>query len=126
MKKLGILTGVLCILCSCSRPANQTLVGNDSDKHGCKGSAGYQWSQLKNDCIRTFEDGVQLSPVSVSTSAAYVLKVKDKVEVFEASVPGSVVLIKQNDKSWKNGVWEVDNVNGKYLLKKNGKVIYQN
>lgn len=28
------------------------LVGADSDKHGCIGSAGYQWSEKKQRCIR--------------------------------------------------------------------------
>jgi hypothetical protein len=28
------------------------LAGGDSDSHGCKGSAGYQWSQELSSCIR--------------------------------------------------------------------------
>lgn len=32
------------------------LVGNDSDIHGCKGSAGYSWCELKQKCLRTWEE----------------------------------------------------------------------
>jgi len=28
------------------------MVGNDVDAHGCKGSAGYQWSEELNQCVR--------------------------------------------------------------------------
>jgi len=32
------------------------LVGNDSDAHGCKGSAGYSWCEAKQKCLRTWEE----------------------------------------------------------------------
>ena len=32
------------------------LVGNDSDEHGCIGSAGYIWCEAKQKCLRTFEE----------------------------------------------------------------------
>lgn len=32
------------------------LVGNDSDEHGCKGSAGYTWCEIKQKCLRTWEE----------------------------------------------------------------------
>ena len=35
------------------------LVGADRDEHGCIGSAGYTWSEVRKDCIRLFEDGLQ-------------------------------------------------------------------
>lgn len=42
-------------------PANnaspaQQLVGNDSDSHGCKGSAGYTWCEAKGKCLRSWEE----------------------------------------------------------------------
>lgn len=40
------------------------MVGNDADEHGCKASAGYRWSVLRNECIRIFEAGVRLDPSS--------------------------------------------------------------
>lgn len=32
------------------------LVGNDSDEHGCKGSAGYSWCDAKQKCLRVWEE----------------------------------------------------------------------
>lgn len=33
----------------------EDIVGNDSDEHGCKASAGYSWCEGKNECIRLWE-----------------------------------------------------------------------
>jgi hypothetical protein len=33
------------------------IVGNDSDSHGCKGSAGYSWCETKQKCLRIWEEG---------------------------------------------------------------------
>lgn len=33
-----------------------TMVGNDSDEHGCKGSAGYSWCEEKQKCLRVWEE----------------------------------------------------------------------
>ena len=35
------------------------IVGNDRDLHGCIGSAGYQWCELKGKCIRPWEETCQ-------------------------------------------------------------------
>lgn len=35
------------------------LVGGDSDKYGCKGSAGYSWCEAKNKCLRAWEEPCQ-------------------------------------------------------------------
>ena len=32
------------------------LVGNDTDVHGCIGSAGYSWCESKQKCLRTWEE----------------------------------------------------------------------
>jgi maltose-binding protein MalE len=32
------------------------LVGNDKDAHGCIGSAGYTWCEVKNKCLRVWEE----------------------------------------------------------------------
>lgn len=32
------------------------LVGNDEDKYGCKGSAGYTWCEVKQKCLRLWEE----------------------------------------------------------------------
>ena len=32
------------------------IVGGDKDEHGCIGSAGYSWCELKNKCLRVWEE----------------------------------------------------------------------
>jgi len=32
------------------------IVGSDSDAHGCKASAGYSWCEVKNRCLRVWEE----------------------------------------------------------------------
>ena len=32
------------------------IVGNDSDAHGCKASAGYSWCDIKQKCLRVWEE----------------------------------------------------------------------
>lgn len=32
------------------------LVGADADAHGCKGSVGYTWCEVKNKCLRQWEE----------------------------------------------------------------------
>lgn len=34
----------------------QALVGGDRDDHGCIGSAGYSWCELKQKCLRSWEE----------------------------------------------------------------------
>lgn len=34
----------------------QTVVGGDKDEYGCIGSAGYSWCELKNKCLRIWEE----------------------------------------------------------------------
>jgi Prokaryotic membrane lipoprotein lipid attachment site len=63
------------------------MVGNDTDSHGCKASAGYTWSVLKNNCVRIFESGSQFNATGEnkdSTMAAFVIlnNKKDSAEVF--------------------------------------------
>jgi hypothetical protein len=33
-----------------------TIVGGDRDEHGCIGSAGYSWCEVKNKCLREWEE----------------------------------------------------------------------
>lgn len=68
------------------------LLGADVDEHGCKASAGYTWSQVREDCIRVFEEGTTLLPVEVEESeavfAAFILYSEDK-ETMELFLPTS-------------------------------------
>ena len=49
-------------------PGRRNIVGGDRDKHGCIGSAGYQWSEVQQDCIRVFEKGIRMTAASLLSS----------------------------------------------------------
>ena len=108
-------------------------VGGDKDEHGCIGSAGYQWSILKNNCIRTFETAdAKLLPTedtATYTSNAVLIFNNDqsKVELYMPNQKGSLILDrtgKEGNYIWKNDSLEVFAWKG-YALRKNGKVIFQ-
>lgn len=44
-------------------PTNN-LIGGDKDAHGCIGSAGYSWCELKNKCLRIWEEKCESIPVN--------------------------------------------------------------
>lgn len=109
------------------------VVGGDKDVHGCKGSAGYTYSQIKNDCVRVFEQKIKLTevkPKGSSTSMTAVIFSKDmkKVEIFlPEQNKGSLILTKLGKgKVWKSGDYIlVPYKKTGYQLKKNNVVIYQ-
>lgn len=109
--------------------AKETLVGNDADEHGCKASAGYTWSVLKNDCIRLWETGIQLKAIenkeSFSTIATVIIgNDSTKAELFTSAEKGSILLDKQNG-GFKGSGYEFLKDKTKWLLKKDDKLIYQ-
>ena len=117
-------------------PENKPMVGNDADEHGCKPSTGYQWSELKQTCIRIFEDGIRLDAqaegVDKTTSAFAVFKsTKDdddaKVEIFVPSEPKSFILVKnpKNEAGEWTGKYTLTQYRGMYsLVGENDKVLY--
>lgn len=65
---LSIIFSSIFIFSACNSEKNNStivdkqennLVGNDSDEHGCKASAGYSWCQEKNKCLRIWEEACQ-------------------------------------------------------------------
>ena len=58
MRTLTLMAASL-LLAACSTQAPQP-VGNDQDAHGCRASAGYQWSPLLGQCVRLCEQAVRL------------------------------------------------------------------
>jgi len=106
------------------------LVGGDVDKHGCKPSAGYTFSSLKNDCVRLFEQEIQLKAVdstqSYATFAAVIFSIdKRKAEIFVPNAESSLILIRKGRKlKWKGKNYELSQAKD-YILKKANKVIYR-
>ncbi len=84
-------------------------VGSDLDTHGCKTSAGYTWSSLRNDCVRIFEVGTRLDPVEPNGMSAFVIldaKV-NKAEVFTLLEKQPVILTQVGKGTYTNGNWEL-------------------
>jgi hypothetical protein len=114
------------------------VVGGDKDVHGCKASAGYTYSQVKNDCVRVFEQKIKLKEVKSDksyTSMTAVIFSKDmkKAEVFipEASAKSIILEREGKGKIWKSGSYLKDTYvlvpykKTRYQIKKNDVVIYQ-
>ncbi len=114
-----------------TEPKTETAVGADSDAHGCKASAGYTWSVIKNNCIRIFE-GTLLESSEENVveegkkykSAAYVIFEGNKAELFLGYQEESIILERKSEgDSWKKDDLELIPWKG-YVLKKGGKIIY--
>lgn len=107
--------------------------GSDKDKHGCKGSAGYTFSVIKNDCVRIFEEKIQLKEVDTKksyTSNAAVILSEDgkKAEIFLPSSEGSLVLDKLASKKavvYKKGQYTLTKNKNAYVLKLANKVVFK-
>ena len=83
----------------CNKPKNNeetkavTIIGADKDEHGCKASAGYQWSELKQECVRPFELPLSiLSPDKTSITSVLFSADSSQIEIF--SVDGHFMLQK--------------------------------
>ncbi len=62
MKKLSLFARVINVFsfilvtaCTSFNTTEPRLVGSDRDSHGCIGSAGYQWCDHQNQCVRSWE-----------------------------------------------------------------------
>ncbi|MCW1961545.1 hypothetical protein [Chryseobacterium viscerum] len=113
------------------------VLGGDRDVHGCIGSAGYTYSQLKNNCIQTFNQKIKLKEVNSDksyTSMTAIIFSKDmkKAEVFiPDGAAKSIILNKEGKgKIWKSGTYIKDSYvltpyKKSYQIKKNDEIIYQ-
>jgi len=61
-----------------------SLVGGDKDIHGCIGSAGYSWCQVKNKCLRVWEEKCE-----VATTTIPKVECKTDNDCLEVSCPGN-------------------------------------
>jgi len=76
------------------------VVGGDSDLHGCKASAGYQWSELKQDCIRSFELPLKIISADSTTQTGVVFSADStQAEMF---APTGHYLLKRDTKGHYN------------------------
>lgn len=111
----------------------ESIVGNDEDEHGCKPSAGYTWSILKNDCVRFFEIGIALDPTKETLkngTVAFVITNENdngKVEVFIPSQNDGIILLQttENHNIWKNDTLTLERKENSYLLFSGTEQIYE-
>ena len=104
----------------------QTKAGTDKDTHGCIASAGYTYSQLKKECIRTFEQKIQLKEIATKgnyTAAVLFNKDQSKVEIFLKEEKKSLILNRTSKGIWKNTTYTLTQNKG-YVLRNNQKTIY--
>lgn len=135
MKKYFSILVLTYLTIACTPPNNQQqdsltvekvnapIVGNDADEHGCKASAGYQWSVLRNECIRIFEAGVRLDPVAKdleqSLSAFVVIKTDSSDQEIELFVPyneQTIIVKKEATNTWKNDKYVLTRVKDTYSI----------
>lgn len=61
--------------------SNQKPIGGDKDEHGCIGSAGHTWCELKSKCLRAWEENCEEDKKEAITSAMADKYNKDESEV---------------------------------------------
>ena len=109
--------------------AQPPIAGGARDAHGCIGSAGYEYSTLRERCIRVFVDGVRLDPVAttadevVSAFAVFPAPpAPDRVEIFPPS-GHSAMLTRQAQSGegvWLGAEWKLILANGRLELQDAG------
>lgn len=148
MKQLLKYLPILAIIVACDTANNAKetqndtttkaaqMVGNDANAHGCKGSAGYQWSKVKHTCIRVFEDGIRLNPkvdtASATLSAFVVFKSQEIQDTAEVFLPNDSSQLLVQDKTngagkWTNTKYQLTQWKGMYTLETTSPkaIIYQ-
>lgn len=107
--------------------AQQPKAGANKDVHGCIASAGYTYSQLKKECIRTFEQKIQLKEIASKgnyTAAVLFNKDQSKAEIFLKEEKTSVILSSSTKGIWKNATYILTQDKG-FVLSRNKKPIYK-
>lgn len=127
---LNVLWGVaLCVLLAagCGGRKNRPI-GGERDDHGCLSAAGYTWSEVRHDCIRIFETGVQLvdSRNPDATLAAYAVFSADgaKTELFLPAGEKHPIMTRRDGDCWRDGRYELSREAGKLCLSEKGERIF--
>lgn len=138
--KINLFIFFIVLLASCQSSNNAatskvmadtlSIVGNDKDDKGCIASAGYKWSQLRNDCVRPFEDGITLEILNTANTyqtAAYVLidSLQKKAEIFVPQENESIILDQSNDTVYTNGKFNLTRENFCWTLSLNKTKLFQ-
>jgi len=109
-KLLSLLLTICAFTVSCKQPS-APKVGADRDAHNCIASAGYTFSQVRQACIRIWEDGLSFTDVKNpnATMGTFVVFSTDfsQAELFIPEQP--VQLLSRQGHSWTapNSVWRL-------------------
>jgi len=144
--KLLLLSLIVILLSSCTQPTLPTptssssattenliqnspspmLVGGDRDIHGCLGSAGYSWCEVKNKCLRTWEepcvsDLENLEDLQTAIKEQIVAKrgaSAQNLEITVAKIEGDYAQggARPSDGEGGGGMWFAARVDGKWQL----------
>lgn len=128
MKTSVLFLTILFLYSSCETKSQQTkvdvqkdtvrtIVGADHDEHGCKGSAGYTWSLIRQDCIRSFELPLQLTNKDNSFLAGVAFASdSSRVEIFTKD--GTMLLNKQGDAIYSDTAWLFQRIQDEWVMRK--------
>lgn len=133
-----ILLGAMFLSSLAFTQQKSPVLGGDRDVHGCIGSAGYTYSQIKNVCVKVFAQKIKLKEVNSdksSTSMTAVIFSKDmkRAEVFIPDGNAKSIILEKEGKSklWKSGSYIKETYvlvpykKAGYQIKKDDVVIYQ-
>ena len=119
---LGLIT---LVSCTSQKKGNSDIqsIGGKKDKHGCLVAAGQSWSQVRENCIQVFNDGIRLDPVSVkeneATFSAFIVYPKDnrsRAELFLPNQEETVILHTKDELVYNNGKYAYNPKTGILLI----------
>lgn len=129
MKRKNILLTALLLSISTFSFA-QLAVGGNKDAHNCMTSAGYTYSNIRKDCVKLYEEKIQLREVSLTSLSSMATLIfsnnNEQVEVFSPAYPSGIILTrtgKEGNYTWKKGDLSLTQ-DGGYKLMKDNRVIY--
>ena len=115
-------------LCGCGQNGTKKAgqaTGADRDGHDCIGSAGYQWSEVRKDCIRPFEDGIKMLPTTQPDTgavyAAYIVFSADSAQA-ELFLPGNekTEVLDRRDLPGGGHAWNIEDDDTKNVRQADG------
>jgi hypothetical protein len=100
--------------------------GGTADEYGCIPSAGYQWSEVRKECIRIWETGIKLESVVLDDnpgSGVYIICNADTSQM-EVSLIGQTTILTRNKEKWAADGSDLSvSVEGFYFLLYKGDVL---
>lgn len=113
------------------------VIGVANDDHGCNAAAGYTWSEVRQNCIRLFENGMRLNSVTdtAATLSAFVVFSADsaKAEVFLPENSAHPVLDRRELPNSGGYAWNqedddtlnVRKIAGEWVIEQRGNLLYK-